>query len=121
MGEPFLEQLCDMGGFEGGTWADYIKCNNPEDIQLCERRGMVYLAGMWGSVLEEAVKAEFKAVDNACGDVIDLLMQYGNEEDHGKPAERTEKKTRKWLEQGKANRLPVWDPEDDWDSDDSDW
>lgn len=115
--EPFLQQLCcgRRPGWEHATWEDYIRSNGPQHIDVRRRGRHEYLAGMWGDILEEAVRAEMRGVGGACGDVISFLCEFGDGRWLRDPAERTESKTRKWIKQGKEHRLPVWDPESDSD------
>jgi len=120
MGEPFLQLLCDIDGWDGATWEDWMRFNNLDDVEIRERKGKLFLGGRWGELQEEAVKAEMRGVENACGDVISFLWNFCDEGEVRNAAERTERKTRKWLLEGKERNLPVWEPESDW-SDYSDY
>mmetsp|Transcript_151918 Transcript_151918/g.487575 ORF Transcript_151918/g.487575 Transcript_151918/m.487575 type:complete len:104 (+) Transcript_151918:429-740(+) len=95
--------------------ANPILTNARKVTQKVNRKGKEFLGGRWGEVIEEGVKAEFRGVENACGDIIDFMASINSGADDladlVKRASKTEKKTRKWIEKGKAKRLPVWDPE----------
>ena len=47
------------------------------DNETKEKKGKLYLAGLWGHVIEEAVKHELSHGGTACGDIIDVMSSPG--------------------------------------------
>mmetsp|Transcript_46497 Transcript_46497/g.86945 ORF Transcript_46497/g.86945 Transcript_46497/m.86945 type:complete len:124 (+) Transcript_46497:88-459(+) len=115
----FLHSRCDEEGFHG-TWKDFLTVPENEFggfVELKDKKKKTYIAGRYGIAIEEACKAEGRGQQGAAGEVIDLLMEKVKDHPAGmekivKAAEKTENKTHKTINKGKAHKLPVWEDSD---------
>eukprot|EP00747_Dinoflagellata_sp_TGD_P203169 gnl/TRDRNA2_/TRDRNA2_76770_c0_seq3.p1 gnl/TRDRNA2_/TRDRNA2_76770_c0~~gnl/TRDRNA2_/TRDRNA2_76770_c0_seq3.p1 ORF type:complete len:117 (+),score=42.11 gnl/TRDRNA2_/TRDRNA2_76770_c0_seq3:103-453(+) len=116
MPDKFLKTPCDEGNFQGKTWRDFLLSKENDEgvkFEMVTKDGKEYLGGMYGTAIEEAVKAELREddpIDGAVGEIMELL----EEEMHAvenviKAAELTEETTKKYLESGQEDKLPVWE------------